>query len=378
MRLYSPTVQQAETEVEISPAIWKEPARGGYANPALLALSGLEQLRSYFRRLAPRPPINHLTGMLLTEVGAGTATFTMPATGWLLSPPGYVQLGTLAILADGPLGCAIQTSLPAFTPYTTAELSMNYARPVTADSGTLIARGRLIFGGKSLGLSDTVIEDGRGRVVAHGTSRCVIFPPIEMSAPPPSELEEVEEAVYDTPDPYLRPVEGQPLSQDIWDRMSGLEILRAHMAGELPVPPITHLTGLRVIAAEEGTCTFVLPATEWLCSPLARLEGGAIALLADTAIATAIQTTVPPRTAYAPLDLKVNFLRPVAPDGRGLIGRGDVVQRGRSIAVANAELQTQDGKRVALATGTAMLLPGRPWSPEPVVPVDETPGEEQG
>jgi uncharacterized protein (TIGR00369 family) len=364
--------------VEISPAIWKEPPRGGFANPALLSLSGLEQMRAFFRRLSPPPPIHYLTGMVPTEVGAGTATFTMPATGWLVSPPGYVQLGTLAILADGPLGCAIQTSLPPFTPYTTAELSMNYARPVTVESGTLIARGRLIYGGKSLALSDTVIEDARGKVVAHGTSRCVIFPPLEMSAPPLSEPEEIEDPVYDTPDPYLRPVEGQALSQDVYDRMSGLEIFRVQMAGDLPAPPITHLTGLRPIAADEGTCTFVLPATEWLCSPLARLEGGAIALLADTVISSAIQTTVPPRTSYAPLDLKVNFLRPVEPDGRDLIGRGEVVHRGRSIGVANAELQTQDGKRVALATGTVMILPGRPWSPEPVVPVDETPGDVEG
>ncbi|MDP8956208.1 MAG: PaaI family thioesterase, partial [Actinomycetota bacterium] len=159
--------------------------------------------------------------------------------------------------------------------------------------------------------------------------------------------------------------------------MSGLEIFIAQMAGELPAPPITHLTGLRPIAADEGTCTFVLPASEWLCSPLARLEGGTIALLADSAISSAVQTTVPPRTSYAPLDLKVNFLRPVAPDGRDLIGKADVVHRGRSIAVANAELRTEDGKSVALATGTAMVLPGRPWSPEPVVPVDETPDDEQ-
>ncbi|HEX2088671.1 MAG TPA: PaaI family thioesterase [Actinomycetota bacterium] len=369
---------QTETSVEISPAIWKEPPRGGFANPALLSLSGLEQMRAFFRRLSPAPPIHHLTGMVPTEVGAGTATFTMPATGWLLSPPGFVQLGTLAILADGPLGCAIQTSLPPFTPYTTAELSMNYARPVTADSGTLIARGRLIFGGRSLGLSDTVIEDGRGRVVAHGTSRCVIFPAIEMSAPAISELGEVEEPVYDSPDPYLRPVEGQPLSQEVWDRLNGLEVMLGLMSGELPVPPISHLTGLRPIDASEGTCTFVLPASQWLCSPLARLEGGTIALLAETAIACAIQTTVPQRTSFAPLDLKVNFLRPVAPDGRDLVGRAEVVHRGRSIAVANAELLTQDEKRVALATGTAMILPGRPWSPEPVVPVDETPDDEQG
>ncbi|HYH28379.1 MAG TPA: PaaI family thioesterase, partial [Actinomycetota bacterium] len=299
--------------------------------------------------------------MLPTEAGPGTATFTMPASRWLLSPPGLVQLGTLAMLADGPLGCSIQTALPPFTGYTTAELSMNYARPVTADSGTLVCRGRLIVAGRSLGLSECTIEDGKGRLVAHGTSRCMIFPPM---GPPPSSLPDfpvVEWPLYATPDPYLRPALGEVVPQATWDRMTGLEVMEAFISSELPAPPIAHLTGLRPVAAGDGTCTFLLPASGWLCSPLGKVEGGVIALLADTAIDTAVQTTLPPRTSYAALDLKVNFLRPVDADGADLTAVGTVVHRGRTIAVANAELTDGQGRRVAIATGTTMILPGRPW-----------------
>jgi uncharacterized protein (TIGR00369 family) len=361
-----------ETRASIEPAIWTEPVRGGYPDPRLLGYSGIEQLRSWFRGLAPKPPIHHLTGMLPTEAGPGTATFTMPATGWLLSPPGYVQLGALAILADGPLGSAVQSALPPLTAYTTAELSLNYLRPVTADSGMLVCRGRLIMSGRSLGLSECVVEDGRGRLVAHGTSRCLVFPPMGPAPAEPPHLSPVDEPAYDTPDPYLRPFPGTPLPQQVWDRMSGLEIMRGLVAGDLPVPPISHLTGLRPTEAGEGTSTFVLPASEWLCSPLGKVEGGFVALLADTVIACAVQSTVPPRTSYAPLDLKVNFLRPVTPDGRDLTGRGMVVHRGRTMAVARAELTDADGKRVAVSTGTAMILPDRPWHPDrPVVPADE-------
>jgi uncharacterized protein (TIGR00369 family) len=313
--------------------------------------------------------------MLPTEAGHGTATFTMPTSGWLLSPPGYVQLGTLAILADGPLGSAVQSALPPLTAYTTAELSMNYLRPVTDKSGTLICRGHLILAGRSLGLSEAIVEDGSGRLVAHATSRCVVFPPMGPPPAEPPELPPVDDPAHETPDPYLRPVVGSPLPQDVYDRMSGLEIIRAQIAGELPAPPISHLTGLVPIEAEEGSATFVLPATEWLCSPLGKVEGGAIALVADSAIAYAVQSTIPARTSYAPLDLKMNFLRPVNPDGRDLVARGRVVHRGRSIAVASAEVADADGKRVALATGTSMVLPGRPWHPErPVVPADEASG----
>lgn len=268
--------------MSIDPAIWIEPVRGGYPAPTLFGLPGLEQVRAFFQRKSLPPPIHHLTGMQPTEAQPGSATFTMPASPWLLCPQGFVQLGVVAILADGPLGSAIQTALPPFTGYTTAELSMNYARPVTPESGTLVARGRLIFAGRSLGLSETVIEDARGRIVAHSTSRCVIFPPM---GPPPSEVPEhpsLEWPASGTPDPYLRPPAGTVIPQDVWDRTSGLDVLRQQIEGILPIPPVTHLTGMRPTEASDGACTFVLPATEWLCSPLGTVEGGVTAMLADS------------------------------------------------------------------------------------------------
>jgi uncharacterized protein (TIGR00369 family) len=307
-----------------------------------------------------------------TDVGPDTCAFEMPATGWLLSPAGWIQLGTLAILADGPLGSAVQTALPPATPYTTAEISMTAVRPVGADRGTLVARGRLIHAGRSLGLSEVTVHDGQGALVAHGTTRCFIFPPL---GPPPDEaprLELVTEPTYPTPDPYVRPVAGATVPQDVWDARSGLEVMRALLAGDLTPPPISSLTGLRPTEAAEGRSTFVLPATEWLNSPTGRMEGGAIAMLAETAFIAAVQTTVEPGTSFAPFDLKVNFLRPVKPDGRDLTARGTVVHRGKSLAVASSEITNADGKSVAVAIGTSMILPGRPWH-RPAIPSEEAP-----
>jgi Thioesterase superfamily len=62
----------------------------------------------------------------------------------------------------------------------------------------------------------------------------------------------------------------------------------------------------------------------------------------------------------APVDLKVYFLRPVLPDGRDLVARGTVIHRGRSMAVGTSDVFDADGKKVALATGSAVILPGRP------------------
>ena len=84
-----------------------------------------------------------------------------------------------------------------------------------------------------------------------------------------------------------------------------------------------------------------------------------VALPAQPEEEAAITTVTPAGTAMASIDLKVNFLRPGIADGRELRARGTVAHAGRTIAVAHSEVVNADAKRVALATGSALLLPGR-------------------
>jgi uncharacterized protein (TIGR00369 family) len=73
-----------------------------------------------------------------------------------------------------------------------------------------------------------------------------------------------------------------------------------------------------------------------------------------------VQTTLPAGTAFAPVDLKVYFLRPVPPDGRDLLARGTVLHRGRTVAIGTSDVFDADGKKVAVATGSSVIMPGRP------------------
>ncbi|MFN2524767.1 MAG: PaaI family thioesterase [Actinomycetota bacterium] len=334
--------------------IWQEPPRGEFPDPAkFMALPGLDQMRSFLTGHGPRPPISYLTGMRPTDAGFGTCVFTMPATEWLLPPQGLLYAGPLSIVADGPLGGAIQTTLPPATPYTTADLSLSMVRPA-GPGGTLIARGRSIHVGRSLGLSEVFVEDDRGRLIAHGSSRCYIFSPFE--APPAQPLDPWTEPEFETPHPYERPVEGEILAREVWAEMDGLQILKSQIAGDLPPPPISMLTGMRPVEASEGKAVFVLPASLWLCPPHGNLLGGAIALVADTALSCAVQTTVPAGQGYAALDLRINFTRPVPPDGRDLTATASVVHRGRNIALATAEVVNTEGKRVAFATASVAIV----------------------
>src|SRR6185369_2479764 len=100
-------------------------------------------------------------------------------------------------------------------------------------------------------LSEVFIRRGDDALVAHGTSRLFIFPPVPQEGeappltPPPEEHQEL-------PDPYLRPVEGGTLSPEELDAASGLALLERQLAGELPRSPVDNLTGIRLVEAEDG------------------------------------------------------------------------------------------------------------------------------
>ena len=346
----------------------RERARGATVDARTRELGGLEQLRA----VREKPAMFHLTGTTFDSAAPGEALFSMPITGWLRSPQGAVPGGLLTIPADGALGCAIHTGLAAGTAYTTAELSITYVRPARVGA-RVQAHGRALHVGRSLALSSCDITDPEGVLLAHATSRCIVFgspadaPQRSGMAPPPPAGAHGDEPGSDV-DPYLREPSGTVLEQAVWNSMSGLEVLRAHIAGTLPPPPLHHLLGLTPVQADEGGAECVMPLTGWLNTPWGWPQGGFIAVLADTALGMAVQTTIPPASAFAQIDLKVNYLRPVAPDGSLLHARATVAHRGRSLAVATAEIVDESGRRVAMATGSAQVLSGRSASLEAVSP----------
>ncbi|MGH2683453.1 MAG: PaaI family thioesterase [Actinomycetota bacterium] len=357
-----------------------EPVRGRYAyleQPWLFALPPAEQILPFVERRVPFPPIHHLTGLAPVDARNGTSTWTVPASPWWQSAAGVFPGGALAVVADAALGGAIYNTLPKGTVLATSELSMNFLRPATPASGSLVSRATLIHAGSRQGLSEGRIEDAGGRLLAHATSRCVLrklpFDPPD----PPASLPPAQSIEYPTPDPYLRPVEGEVPSQEEWDRIAGLELVQSWLKGERATPPVCQLSGWRLLEADEGSSTWSMPASEWFCTGFGTFYGGVIALFIDGGINSAVTTTLPPATSFGTLDLKINFLRPVTADGRDLVAEARVVHRGRTIAVTTAEVEDADGKRVAMATSSAMILPGVPWNPaRPVATLDEGPAEE--
>lgn len=357
--------------------ITDQPVRGRFAyleHPGLLGLTGLEQLRRFQRKDIPYGPIWYLTGTDFVEATEGTSTWRLPVTPWFQSAAGIMTGGVLALPADAALGGALYTTFPPATILATSELSIHYLRPPRTDARALVARARLIQAGTSQGLSEGTIEDDAGRLLAHAVARNVIIRLPEAPTPLPDVP--IPWPEYDGPHPFQRPPEGEVLPQETFDGMSGLEMMRAWERGDLPHEPLACLFGIELLAVGDGKVACSMPASQWFTTAGGTFYGGAIALLADHALNGAVHTTVDAGTSYATLDLKVNFLRPVIPDGRPLEARASVVHRGRSIAVATVEVLTADAKTAALANSSTMILPARPWRPgEPTAPIDEAPDE---
>jgi uncharacterized protein (TIGR00369 family) len=347
------------------PIVLKYQPNGTIFAREALQLSGIEVLRGMLERRLPDPPLTRLTGLRMTDVGLGLATMAMPASPWWQSGVGLFLAGTLAFLADGPLGGAVMTAAGLGIGMTTSELALDFLRPATIRSGTVIGRGHLIHSSRSQGLSEVFVEDGRGRMLAHGTSRGILFPLDEGSLPrPPADLEP-----GDGLEPYNLEVDGHVLGADYWNTRTGLDINKDAVDGVF-VPPICRFTGMRTTEYSDGQAAATMPASAWYANGYGVIYGGALALLADYALNCAVLTTLPAATSFSPLDLKINFLRPVLPDGGLLTARATVNHRGRSIAVVNCEILNAGGKQVAVAGETILILPERSWE-RPVYVADE-------
>jgi uncharacterized protein (TIGR00369 family) len=340
------------------PALWRDiPVRGEILDSPARELSGLEALRL----LRAQPPMGRLTGLTFDSADEGAAAFSLPVSPWFEWSHGSVPGGLLALAADAALGCALQSLLPAHTQYTTAEMSMTYVRPARIGS-VITAHGRALYTGRTMGLSSGEVVDGDGKLVAYATSRMRIFGDAAAGAParggtaaPPARAGRSTDT-EDGPDPYLRAVSGERIDADEFRARSGVEIIHAQIRGELPLPPMHHLLGIVPTEATLGAASCAMPLTGWLATPFGWPQGGFIVVLADLALALATQTTLSKGEGMASVDIKVNFLRPVAGDGSMLEARAKVVHRGRSLTVGTAEVLGADGRPVALATGSAALL----------------------
>lgn len=140
--------------------------------------------------------------------------------------------------------------------------------------------------------------------------------------------------------------------------MPGLDYLRAVAAGELPPAPISSHFSMMVVSVEPGEVVFTCVPDESAYNPIGLVHGGLVCTLLDSVTACAVHTTLPAGTAYTSIELKVSYLRPVRADSGVLTARGRVVKPGRKVAFAEGEVLDAEGKVLATATTSCLVMPG--------------------
>jgi uncharacterized protein (TIGR00369 family) len=177
-------LQPVGVDEKTTPAAWG-PARTktvSWFDPAITAeagrsMSGLEFLRAIRDgKLAP-PPIAELMGFSMREVEVGRVVFECTPDESVYNPIGVVHGGLVCTLADTVAACAVQTTLEAGYAYTSIDLSVSYLRPVTTQSGVLIAEGTVTKPGRRVAFCAAEITDQSGKVVATATSSCLVMAP---------------------------------------------------------------------------------------------------------------------------------------------------------------------------------------------------------
>jgi uncharacterized protein (TIGR00369 family) len=148
------------------------------------------------------------------------------------------------------------------------------------------------------------------------------------------------------------PLQGAAAAQS----MSGLDYLRAIHAGDIPRPPLGVLLGIQTTSIDPARAVFTLEVGEHLYNPFGGVHGGVLATVLDSAMGSAIHSTLPAGVASTTVDLNVTYLRPAGPDTGRLACEAEVIHAGRKIATARGQVIDDDGRIYATGTTTYLIL----------------------
>jgi uncharacterized protein (TIGR00369 family) len=138
-------------------------------------MSGLEFVQGLVDGTLPLNTIAQTLGYDVTEAGSGRVVVTAEPSGIHLNPAGTVHGGLAATLLDSCMGLAIQSTLEKGVSQTTLEFKISLLRPITPETGMIKAEGIVLSRGRRVGTAEGRVTDDSGRLLAHGTTTCLIF-----------------------------------------------------------------------------------------------------------------------------------------------------------------------------------------------------------
>jgi uncharacterized protein (TIGR00369 family) len=143
---------------------------------ALRAMSGLEFVQGLVSGALPLNTIAETLGYDVVEAERGRVVITLVPDASHLNPWGTVHGGLTATLLDSCMGLAVQSMLEKGFASTTLEFKISLVRAITPETGEVRAEGRILNAGRRIGMAEGRLTDRSGRLLAHGTTTCLVFP----------------------------------------------------------------------------------------------------------------------------------------------------------------------------------------------------------
>ncbi|ABD86529.1 PaaI family thioesterase [Rhodopseudomonas palustris] len=142
----------------------------------MAAMPGIEFVRAMFAGRLPSPPImQHIEPFDCSAEPGVVVIHSIPAFRHY-NPIGSVHGGYAATLLDSAMGLAVHTMLAAGQGYTTLEFKVSFIKGMTQDSGAVRTEGRTLNVGRRTATAEARITDAEGRLLAHATTTCLVFP----------------------------------------------------------------------------------------------------------------------------------------------------------------------------------------------------------
>jgi uncharacterized protein (TIGR00369 family) len=138
-------------------------------------LTGLEFVQGLADGTLPLNTMAKTLGYEVTEAEDGRVVVTAEPKDIHLNPAGTVHGGLAATMLDSCMGLAIQSTLAKGIGSTTLEFKISFVRPITPDTGPILAEGTVLSRSRRIGTAEGRVTDRQGRLLVHGTTTCLIF-----------------------------------------------------------------------------------------------------------------------------------------------------------------------------------------------------------
>jgi uncharacterized protein (TIGR00369 family) len=141
----------------------------------MASMPGLDFVRGIFDGSLPQPPI--MQGVEPFDCTAEPGAVVLHSIPGFrhYNPIGSVHGGYAAILLDSAMGLAVHSTLPPGAGYTTLEFKISFVRGMTRDTGKIRTEGKVLNAGRRVATAEARILDGKGRMLAHATTTCLVF-----------------------------------------------------------------------------------------------------------------------------------------------------------------------------------------------------------